>query len=777
MAVEKGITENIEEETKVEEIQEQPEGLPPDIQIEGQETIEEDPVDDFNANLAEDMDERTLKRLGMELITEYKKDKESRKEWEEGYTKGLDLLGVKYNEQTRPFKGASGVTHPLLSESATTFQASAYKELLPSDGPVRTQVLGIRTPNTEQQADRVKEYMNYLLMEKMEDYTTDMDQMLYYLPLSGSTFKKIYYDEFLQRPVSKFVPAEDLVVPYYASDLKDAGRITHVIKMSENDVNKKMAAGFYRDIDLPQPRTEQSDLEQKIDQLDGVKPGFTDYIHTVLEMHVDLNLDDYENFDNRTKKAIKIPYIVTIDESSGEVLSIYRNYRVDDPNYTRIEYFVHYKFLPGLGFYGFGLIHTIGGLSRAATVALRQLIDAGTLKNLPAGFKSRGIRVRDDDQPIQPGEFRDVDAPGGNIRDQFFNLPFSEPSTTLFNLLGFVVQAGQKFAAITDTAVGNDTQNRAVGTTIAMLERGSRVMSGVHKRCYYAMRLEFKILARICSEYLPPEYPYDVYGGPRQIKAADFDKRIDVLPVADPNIMSMAQRVTLAQTQLQIASSNPQLHNIHEAYRRVYEALGTKQIETLLKPPQRQPEPMDPAKENARALQMKLLTAFEFQDHDAHIAAHTAFMESRMVQINPQVYALLQSHVSDHISFKARKEVTEQMMQDPNMVRLQQEDPQSFQIAFDNSVATAVAEITTELVKGEMQANMAKQDPLVRIKQQEVDLRAMDMQRKADETRFKQDQENQRQSNKLDLEYNRLAQQDEQSDKRLDIAERKLEKK
>jgi hypothetical protein len=777
MAVEKGITENIEEETKVEEIKEQPEGLPPEIEVEGEETVEEDVIDDFNANLAEDMDERTLKRLGLELIGEYKKDKESRKEWEEGYTKGLDLLGVKYNEQTRPFKGASGVTHPLLSESATTFQASAYKELLPSDGPVRTQVLGISTPNTEQQADRVKEYMNYLLMEKMEDYTTDMDQMLYYLPLSGSTFKKIYYDEFLQRPVSKFVPAEDLVVPYYASDLKDAGRITHVIKMSENDVNKKMAAGFYRDIDLPKPNTEQSDLEQKIDQLDGVKPGFTDYIHTVLEMHVDLNLDDYENFDNRTKKAIKIPYIVTIDESSGEVLSIYRNYRVDDPNYTRIEYFVHYKFLPGLGFYGFGLIHTIGGLSRAATVALRQLIDAGTLKNLPAGFKSRGIRVRDDDQPIQPGEFRDVDAPGGNIRDQFFNLPFSEPSTTLFQLLGFVVQAGQKFAAITDTAVGNDTQNRAVGTTIAMLERGSRVMSGVHKRCYYAMRLEFKILARICSEYLPPEYPYDVYGGPRQIKAADFDKRIDVLPVADPNIMSMAQRVTLAQTQLQIASSNPQLHNIHEAYRRVYEALGTKQIETLLKPPQRQPEPMDPAKENARALQMKLLTAFEFQDHDAHIAAHTAFMESRMVQINPQVYALLQSHVSDHISFKARKEVTEQMMQDPNMVALQRNDPQSFQVGFDNAVATAVAEITSELVKSEMQANMAKNDPLVRIKQQEVDLRAMDLQRKADEARLRQDMENQRQANKLNLEYDRLAQQDEQSDKRLDIAERKLEKK
>ena len=777
MAVEKGIPENIEEETKVEEIQEQPEGLPPEVQIEGEETVEETVSDDFNANLAEDMDERTLKRLGLELIGEYRKDKESRKEWEEGYTKGLDLLGVKYTEQTRPFKGASGVTHPLLSESATTFQASAYKELLPSDGPVRTQVVGVRTPETEQQADRVKEYLNYLIMEKMEDYTTDMDQMLYYLPLSGSTFKKVYYDGFLQRPISKFIPAEDLVVPYYASDLKDAGRITHVLKMSENDLNKRMAAEFYRDIELPKPNVEESNLQQKIDELDGTKPGFTDYIHTILEMHVDLNLDDYENFDNKVKKAIKIPYIVTMDESSGEVLSIYRNYRVDDPNYTRIEYFVHYKFLPGLGFYGFGLIHTIGGLSRAATVALRQLIDAGTLKNLPAGFKSRGIRVRDDDQPIQPGEFRDVDAPGGNIKDQFFSLPFTEPSVTLYNLLGFVVNAGQKFAAITDSNIGNDAQNRAVGTTVALMERGSRVMSGVHKRCYYAMRLEFKILARICSQSLPQEYPYDVYGGPRQIKSADFDEKVDILPVADPNIMSMAQRVTLAQTQLQIAQTNPQIHNIHEAYRRVYEALGSKQIEALLKPAPKQPEPMDPAKENARALQMKLLTAFEFQDHDAHIAAHSAFIQSRMVQINPMVYANLQSHISDHISFKARAEVTEQFQQDPNLMQLAQTDPEQYQIAFDRAVATAVAEITESLVMAEMKARQGQQDPLVRLKQQEIDLRALDMQRKERETQFKADQQNAREQDKLQFDYDRLAVQDQQSDERLEIAKQKLEKK
>jgi hypothetical protein len=774
MAVEK--QEPQTEDILEEEVEDSPEGTSElAVEVEGEEPApEERPQDNFNANLAENMDERTLKSMASDLIDEYKKDKLSRKEWEDAYIKGLDLLGTKYQEVTKPFKGASGVTHPLLAESVTQFQAQAYKELVPSDGPVRTQVIGLQTPATEQQADRVKDYMNYLLMEEMEDYTTDMDQMLFYLPLSGSTFKKVYYDALLDRPVSKFIPAEDLVVPYYASDLKDCERITHVIKMTQNEVIKKQAAGFYRDIELIESNTEPDDVQKKLNQLEGIKRTGDDYLHNVLEMHVDLNLDDYEDFDDKAKK-IKIPYIVTIDEGSGEILSIYRNYKPDDISYSRIEYFVHYKFLPGLGFYGFGLTHMIGGLSQAATQSLRQLIDAGTLKNLPAGFKSRGIRVRDDDQPIQPGEFRDVDAPGGNIRDQFFNLPFTEPSVTLYNLLGFVVQAGQKFAAITDSNIGNDVQNRAVGTTMALMERGSRVMSGVHKRCYYAMRLEFKILARICGESLPPEYPYDVYGGPRQIKAADFDNRVDILPVADPNIMSMAQRVTLAQTQLQIASSNPEMHNLHEAYRRVYEALGTKQIEALLKPPPKQPEPQDPAKENARALQMRLLTAFEFQDHDAHLAAHMAFMQSRMVQINPQVYALLQSHISDHVSFKAKAEVKQMLMQNPEMAAMAQQDPQQFEIMYEAEVAKVAARITQELVQGEMQQQAGQQDPLVKIKQQEVDLRAMDLQRKAEETRFKAEQENMRQAQKLDFEYDRLRQQDEQSDERLDVARQKLQ--
>jgi len=780
MAVEKNEIPEIAEDETVELDQGQPiiDEAVEEVTVEGEEPEMEDrPQDDFNANLAETMDDRTLSRMASELISEYKKDKESRKDWEQAYIKGLDLLGVKYQEVTRPFKGASNVTHPLLAESVTQFQAQAYKELVPSDGPVRTQIVGLQTPPIEQQATRVKDYMNYMLMEKMEEYTTDMDQMLFYLPLSGSTFKKVYYDSLLRRPVSKFVPAEDIVVPYYASDLKDSDRITHVQRMTENEVLKQMAGGFYREVELASTSEEPTDnVQKKINELEGIKRTGDDSLNTILEMHVDLHLDDYEKFDSRAKN-IKIPYVVTIDEGSGEILSIYRNYRPDDPTYQRIEYFAHFKFLPGLGFYGFGLTHMIGGLSQAATQSLRQLIDAGTLKNLPAGFKSRGIRVRDDDQPIQPGEFRDVDAPGGNIRDQFFNLPFTEPSTTLFNLLGFLVQAGQKFAAITDNNIGNDAQNRAVGTTVAMMERGSRVMSGVHKRCYYAMKMEFKILARIMQEYLPPEYPYDVYGGPRVIKAQDFDDRVDILPVADPNIMSMAQRVMLAQTQLQVASSNPAIHNIHEAYRRVYEALGTKQIDSLLKPPPPPPEPRDPAKENARALQMQFLTAFEFQDHDAHIAAHMAFMQSRMVQINPQVYALLQSHISDHVSFKAKIEVSEQIMQDPNMMQLQQVDPQQFQIQVDKAIATAVAEITEQLVRGEMQQAAGKQDPLVRLKQQEIDLRAMDLQRKEKETQLKAEMDMRQEAARLDFQYDKLREQSEQSDERLEVAREKIQAK
>jgi len=744
-----------------------------DVELEGEDVPEEQesPEEDFYRNLADEMDERTLGRISQELISDFKKDKVSRGDWEQAYTQGLDLLGFKYVQNTRPFQGASGVTHPLLSEAVTQFQAQAYKELLPSDGPVRTQVIGADTQEVSQQAERVKDFMNYMLMEQMEEYTPDTDQLLFYLPLAGSAFKKIYYDEIKQRAVAKFVPAEDLVVPYYATDLKDCERITHIVKMSENDVLKQQKAGFYRDVELLPKQPEISPIQDKLNELEGVKPaGEKEYQYNILEMHIDLNLNEFEV--ENAEKEVKLPYIVSIDEGSGEVLSIYRNYNQDDDTYQRKEYFVHYKFLPGLGFYGFGLIHMIGGLSRSATQALRQLLDAGTLANLPAGFKSRGIRIRDDDQPFQPGEFRDVDAPGGNIRDQFQILPFKEPSATLFQLLGFVVQAGQRFAAIADMQLGEDAQNRAVGTTIALLERGSRVMSAIHKRCYYAMRQEFRLLAKVFADYLPPVYPYAVTNADRFVKLQDFDDRVDVIPVADPNIFSMSQRVTLANENLKIAISNPQMHNLREAYRRVYEALGTKNIDALLKP-EIMPQPEDPATENAKSLQMQMLKAFPEQDHDAHIMAHRAFMATRMVQINPMVYALLQGHISDHIALKAHGEIGDMVQNSPELQAQAQADPQGFQVLFNSLVARKVAEITAQLAQEE--AGGQKEDPLVALKQRELDLKAMDMQRKAMETQQDIERKAMEFEDRIDLDKMKLESAEDQAAERIRIAEEKMD--
>ena len=679
-------------------------------------------------------------------------------------------MGFKYDNESRPFQGASSVTHPLLAESVTQFQAQAYKELLPSDGPVRTQVVGEQTREKEEQAQRVKEFMNYMIMEQMEEYTPDFDQLLFYLPLAGSAFKKIYYDDVMQRAIAKFIPAEDLIVPYYATDLKDCERITHVVKMSENDILKKQRTGFYRDVEILPSRMDDDSVQDKYNSIEGVSPSDDkEYQFNVLEMHVDLDLEEYES--EVSEKNVKVPYIVTIDEGSQEVLAIYRNYDMNDALMKRKEYFVHYKFLPGLGFYGFGLIHMIGGLSKTATAALRQLLDAGTLSNLPAGFKSRGLRIRDDDQPFQPGEFRDVDAPGGNIKDQFQILPFKEPSSVLFSLLGFVVQAGQRFAAITDNAIGNDAQNRAVGTTIALLERGSRVMSAIHKRCYYAMRQEFRLLASIFGTYLPPIYPYSVYGGNRLIKVADFSPDVDVIPVADPNIFSMAQRVTLAQTQLQIAQSNPQLHNIREAYRRVYEALGTKQIDTILKP-ERIPQPLDPSIENAEALRMEIPKAYPEQNHDAHIIAHTAFIKSRMVQINPMVYALLQAHIAEHLSFKSRALILQELQEKPETLKLREDNPQAFLVITESLVADKIAQLTSELQL--LESAQEKKDPLVQLKQQEMDLRALDMQRKIQEHVDIEERKMGEFEQKLDLEKMKREDSEEQGEERIRIAEEKL---
>ena len=499
-------------------------------------------------NLADILPDDVLEPVGNDMVQNYMDYKASRKDWESSYTSGLDLLGFKYENRTEPFQGASGATHPVLAEAVTQFQAQAYKELLPSDGPVRTQIIGMSSPPVEQQAQRVKDFMNYLIMDQMKEYEEEFDSMLFHLPLAGSTFKKVYYDVPLGRVVSKFVPADELVVPYTATSLDDAEAVIHVVKMSENELRKQQVNGFYRDVELSPPgNVEKNDVEKKERELDGTKKvGKQESMYTLLECHVNLDLEGFEETgEDGEPTGIKLPYIVTVEEGSRLVLSIRRNYAPDDLKKNKIQYFVHFKFLPGLGFYGFGLIHMIGGLSRTATSALRQLLDAGTLSNLPAGFKQRGVRVRDEAAPIQPGEFKDVDAPGGSLRDAFFPLPYKEPSQTLLNLLGIVVQAGQRFAAIADMQVGDGNQGAAVGTTVALLERGSRVMSAIHKRCYAAMKDEFKLLSKAVAQYLPPEYPYDVVGGARNVKQTDFDDRIDVIPVADPNIFSMSQRITL----------------------------------------------------------------------------------------------------------------------------------------------------------------------------------------------------------------------------------------
>jgi len=703
-------------------------------------------------NLAELLPDDVLEPIGNEMAQNYMDYKSSRKEWEQAYITGLDLLGFKYENRTEPFQGASGATHPVLAEAVTQFQAQAYKELLPSDGPVRTQVVGIKNPATEQQANRVKDFMNYLVMDQMKEYESEFDSMLFHLPLAGSTFKKVYYDVPMGRAVSKFVPADELIVPYTATSLDDAEAVIHTIKISENELRKQQVNGFYRDVELGPPGTDtNNELAKKERELDGTKKtGKNEPMYTLLECHVNLDLEGFEEVGPEGEPTgIKLPYIVTVEEGNRKVLSIRRNYAPDDLKKNKIQYFVHFKFLPGLGFYGFGLIHMIGGLSRTATAALRQLLDAGTLSNLPAGFKQRGVRVRDEAAPIQPGEFKDVDAPGGSLRDAFFPLPYKEPSQTLLNLLGIVVQAGQRFASIADMQVGDGNQAAAVGTTVALLERGSRVMSAIHKRCYAAMKSEFRLLSKIVSQYLPPEYPYDVVGGARNIKQADFDNRVDVIPVADPNIFSMSQRITLAQTQLQIATSNPQLHNMYQIYRNMYNAIGVKDVDAVLPPPA-PTAPMDPSLEHINALGGKPFQAFPGQDHRAHITAHLNFMSTNIVRNNPAVMAAIQKNILEHISLMAQEQVQlefrEQLQQ---MMMMQQQAASNPQIqaqlqALTNQVearkAVLIAEMTEEYMKEEKQiTSQFDNDPLLKLKSREVDLRAMENERKKQADEANQD--------------------------------------
>ena len=704
-----------------------------------------------DANLAELLDDGYLGEISSDLRGSYEEDLESRSEWEDTYTKGLDQLGVKHEERSQPFEGASGVTHPLIAESVTQFQAQAYKELLPSGGPVKTQVLGLQDADREEQASRVKNFMNYQIMEVMEEFDPDMDQLLFYLPLSGSTFKKVYFDEAKQRAVSKFIPAQDLVVPYAASDLATASRVTHVLRMDANDVRKMQIAGVYKDVELSKYEEGEDEVRQKIDEIQGTSKGYSDDVFTILEMHVDLDIEGFEDMSpSGEPTGIALPYIVTIDEGSGQVLAIRRNFEEGAGLAKKTQYFVHYKFMPGLGFYGFGLIHMIGGLGRAATSILRQLIDAGTLANLPAGFKARGVRVRNDDEPLQPGEWRDIDAPGGNIRDAIIPLPYKEPSGTLAQLLGALIEGGRRFVSLADQQTGDGNTAAPVGTTVAMLERGMKVMSAIHKRLHYSQRQEFRVLARIFRDNLPPEYPYDVQGGNRMIKAQDFDDRVDVVPVSDPNIFSMAQRVTLAQTQLQLAQSNPQVHNLHAAYRRMYQALEVQNIDEILPPPPK-PQPLDPAIENARALMGEILNTFPEQDHDAHIRMHMAFMKAPLVMTSPQVMGTFYAHIMEHVSQKARQMVMAEIEQIINQAQLAAQGGAIDPIAAQQQIMKVQQDMQDpaqmeQLISMQMEKLMAEvlpgllptgedpmADPLVQIRMQELALKEKDLQRKTEE--------------------------------------------
>ena len=748
------------------------------------------------ANLAEFMDDGALTALASDLQESYDEYKSSRSDWEDGFIKGLDLLGFKYENRSEPFQGASGATHPVLAEAVTQFQALAYKELLPAAGPVRTQIVGKVDAAREAQSDRVKDFMNYQLMTNMKEYEPEFDQMLFNLPLAGSTFKKVYFDSVLARTVSKFVPAEDLVVPYSATSLEDAESIIHVVKMSGNDLRKQQISGFYKDVDIGEPAFDTSDVKEKKDKIEGVSRSVSAEMHTLLECHVELDLEGYEdkNIETGEETGIKLPYIVTVHDETGNVLSIRRNYAAADQLKKKKEYFVHFKFLPGLGFYGFGLIHMIGGLSRTATAALRQLLDAGTLSNLPAGFKQRGIRVRDEAQPLQPGEFRDVDAPGGNLRDAFMPLPFKEPSGTLLQLMGVVVQAGQRFASIADMQVGDGNQSAAVGTTVALLERGSRVMSAIHKRLYAAMKQEFMLLAGNFATYLPKIYPYDVVGGQRQIFAADFDNRVDIIPVADPNIFSQTQRITVAQTELQMALSNPDIHNVYHAYRHMYEALGVKDIDILLPPP-KPISAMDPASENIMALNNKKFQAFPKQDHQAHMKSHLSFMGTMMVRNNPKALARLQQNCMEHINLMASEQVQIEFveeMQQMQQIQLQmqamvqqmgpqaQQNPQfvqfqrqleATQVAIESRKSILISEFTEDYAQAEKQVlNQIENDPVLKLKDRDLDLKAREEQRKEEEGQQKANMDMMKLMQNKDIAEDKLEQDDKHAKLRASIS-------
>jgi len=748
------------------------------------------PQMDFNANLVDFVDESTLQKISSDLLSSIKSDKQSRSEWEKTYTDGLQYLGMKFDEsRSQPFEGSSGVIHPILAEAVTQFQAQAYKEMLPAKGPVKTEIIGARTIETENQAERVQEFMNYYIMNVMSEYDPELDMLLFYLPLAGSAFKKVYFDSVTNKAVSKFIPPEDLIVPYEASDMTSAERITHSISMSLNEVKKQQITGFYANVEISDETydDDESEIDKAIDEIQGVEPSYKeDRNRTVYEIHTVLDIEGFEDLDAEGRPTgLKLPYIITIDEDSTSVLAIRRNYQETDPLKNKINYFVQYKFLPGLGFYGLGLSHMIGGLSKASTSILRQLIDAGTLANLPAGFKSRGMRIRDEDEPLQPGEFRDIDTTGGSLRENLIPLPIKEPSNVLMQLLGLLVDSGKRFAAIADMNVGDMNQAMPVGTTVALLERGTKVMSAIHKRLHYAQKVEFQILSKVFAEYLPPVYEFAVGSGGQEIKSQDFDGRVDVIPVSDPNIFSQSQRVTLAQELLQMVQSNPQIHGpmgMYEAYKRMYAALGVDNVDSLLQPPpDMTPQPIDAGIENAGLLMGQPAQAFEQQNHQAHLDAHRSLFLTSVVKENPQIQSIIISHCMQHLQFLSAQLAQEQIPEETQMriqeiqAQMQQVSPQEaqqisqqIQMILDQFSSPIMAELTSEFLQSIGQGS--GEDPLVEIRKTELQLKDKELNLDAEQFAAKQEQRAQEKLLDADIQKDRINVQKSIADDKLDVA-------
>jgi hypothetical protein len=726
---------------------------------------ERDQPEDHDANLAEYIDDRELSTIASDLLDDFETDQSSRKEWVDTYVDGLKLLGMKYEDRTEPWPGACGVFYPLLSEAAVRFQAESIMETFPASGPVKTQIIGRLTKDKEEAAERVKDDMNWRLTEQMPEYRPEHEKMLWSLSLAGSAFKKVYYDPSLGRQVSMFVPAEDIVVPYGASDLRSSPRITQIMRKTKNEVKKLQHAGLWRDVDLGEPSSLLDDIEKRKAEEQGLSATMDDR-YRILEMCVDLDLPGFEDSDKDGPTGIALPYIVTIDKSTSEILAIRRNWYQDDPLKLKRMHYTHYTYIPGFGFYGFGLIHLVGGFAKSGTSLIRQLVDAGTLSNLPSGLKSRGLRVKGDDTPIAPGEFRDVDVPSGSIRDNILPLPYKEPSQVLYTLLQTIVEEGRRFASTADMQISDLSANTPVGTTLAVLERTLKVMSAVQARLHYSMRQEFKLLAAIIRDYLPTEYNYDV-DSPlgRAAKQADYDN-VEVIPVSDPNATTLAQRVTQYQAVLQLASQAPQIYDVPELHKRMLGVLGIKEIDKLI-PVTKQLEPRDPISENMDLLVMKPVKAFIYQDHEAHIAVHQAALNDpllrQQMQQNPmamQMMAAAQAHINEHLAFLYRRKIEEQLgvpLPAPNTTL-----PEDFEVQLSRLVAQAAQQLLAQNTQQlQMQQNaQAQQDPVVQMQQAELQIKAQREQREAAKDQADIQLKQQAQAEKVMLEKERIASQE-----------------